>query len=60
MHDLLKDKSQCCGCTACFSICPKKSIAMVEDEEGFAYPDIDESKCIHCNLCIKVCPLTEK
>ena len=28
---------------------------MVEDEEGFEYPQIDESKCVRCYQCIKVC-----
>ena len=50
------DKSQCCGCTACVSICPKQCITMREDEEGFLYPVVDSSHCIDCNLCKKVCP----
>ena len=50
------DKSQCCGCTACVSVCPKQCIAMQEDEEGFLYPVVDTSFCIDCNLCQKVCP----
>lgn len=53
---LYKDKKECCGCAACFSVCPRKAISMIEDEEGFEYPAIDESKCISCYLCIKVCP----
>lgn len=31
---LYKRKEQCCGCTACYAICPKGVISMVEDEEG--------------------------
>ncbi len=54
---LYKRKEECCGCTACYAICPKGAISMLEDEEGFEYPHIDESKCIKCFLCIKVCPL---
>ena len=27
------DKSKCCGCTACFSICPKHCVEMKMDEE---------------------------
>lgn len=48
-------KEECCGCTACVNACPTTAIKMVEDDEGFYYPQIDESKCIHCNLCHKVC-----
>lgn len=57
--ELYKEKSKCCGCTACANICPKKAITMVEDEEGFLYPQIDESKCVNCGLCKKVCAFQE-
>lgn len=53
----IEDKELCCGCTACYSICPKKAISMVEDEEGFLYPKVDKEKCINCGLCKKVCPV---
>ena len=29
---------------------------MQPDEEGFAYPHIDESLCVHCGLCERACP----
>ena len=51
------NKEECCGCTACYSISPKNAIDMVEDEEGFEYPYIDESICIKCFQCLKVCPI---
>ena len=54
---LYKRKEECCGCTACYAICPKEAISMVEDEEGFEYPQIDENKCVRCHQCIKVCPI---
>ena len=41
---LYKRKEECCGCTACYAICPKEAIFMVEDEEGFEYPQIDEKQ----------------
>lgn len=50
------EKEQCCGCFACYEICPVKAIAMQEDTEGFFYPEINDKVCIHCNLCRKVCP----
>ena len=54
---LYSRKEECCGCTACYAICPKSAIRMEEDEEGFEYPLIDENKCVGCLQCIKVCPL---
>ena len=47
----------CCGCTACYAICPKNAITMSANAEGFKYPVIDKNKCIDCGLCCKVCPL---
>ena len=46
-------KSSCCGCTACFNICPKNAISMQPDEEGFLYPVVDQEKCVDCGLCEK-------
>lgn len=54
---LYTKKENCCGCTACYSICPKNAITMVEDECGFGYPKIDEDICIRCHLCICACPM---
>ncbi len=54
---LFNRKEECCGCTACYSICSQKAITMITDEEGFEYPQIDREKCIKCYQCIKVCPL---
>lgn len=48
-------KSDCNGCGACALRCPKKAIEMVEDDEGFLYPKIDEDKCINCGLCKRIC-----
>lgn len=55
----ITDKAKCCGCTACYNICPKKAIKMVEDEEGFLYPKVDTETCIKCGVCDKVCPITQ-
>ena len=30
---------------------------MVEDTEGFLYPQVDKSVCVNCGLCEKVCPV---
>ena len=56
---LYERKEDCCGCTACYAICPKNAISMQPDEEGFDYPVVDESKCIRCYICLKVCPIKE-
>ena len=55
----IKDKSKCSGCSACYSVCPKNCISMIEDEEGFLYPTVNKDDCIECGLCEKVCPLEE-
>ena len=52
----LSKKKGCCGCSACASVCPKSSISMKRDEEGFLYPYVDKNTCIDCHLCEKVCP----
>lgn len=52
---LFEDKDDCCGCSACYSICPVSAIQMDSDEEGFLYPTIDKAKCIGCQKCVKVC-----
>lgn len=49
------NKEECCGCRACYNICPTKAITMAPDEKGFLYPSIDKDKCIDCGLCVKVC-----
>ena len=54
---LFQKKEECCGCTACYSICPMSAISMCEDEEGFDYPTIDEEKCVKCYKCMLVCPI---
>lgn len=53
----IKDKADCCACTACSSICPQKCIVMNYDNEEFKYPIIDTNKCIDCGLCERVCPI---
>lgn len=51
------DQKDCTGCNACYCICPKNSIRMVRDREGFSYPQINEKECVNCGLCIKACPI---
>ena len=53
----IRKKEDCCGCTACESICGKHAITLIPDEVGFLYPQIDFTKCVDCHLCEKVCPI---
>ena len=52
---LKTDKKNCCGCSACASVCPKHCVTMQADSEGFLYPVVNEADCIDCGLCEKVC-----
>lgn len=57
---LFNRKEECCGCSACYAVCPQAAIAMVEDEEGFEYPRINAQLCIGCRMCVRVCSFKEK
>lgn len=51
------DKHKCCGCEACIQACPKNCISLIQDSEGFLYPNVNCSTCVDCGLCEKVCPI---
>lgn len=52
----IKDKAECCGCSACMAICSKKAISMQADTPlGFLYPHVDISLCINCGRCEEIC-----
>jgi len=53
----IKDKHDCCGCSACVQVCPKQCISFEEDECGFRYPLVDKQTCVECHRCEKVCPV---
>lgn len=55
----ITDPKDCCGCTACASICAHNAITMEPDVLGFLYPTVDESKCVDCGLCDKVCQFND-
>ena len=46
----------CAGCFACYNSCSYNVIEMVENEEGFYYPDINDN-CTACGVCQKFCPV---
>lgn len=52
---LFINKNNCCGCSACYVICPVKAITMAPDLEGFLYPQVNEDLCVRCYQCIRVC-----
>lgn len=52
---LYEIKENCCGCTACYAVCPVQAISMQPDEEGFLYPKVNDEKCIKCYKCLSVC-----
>lgn len=55
LPELYRDRSECCGCSACAAVCPRNAIVMEPDEEGFSYPVVDASLCIRCQKCNAVC-----
>lgn len=55
----ITDPSDCCGCTACMSICGHDAITMEPDALGFLYPKVNLDKCVDCKLCEKVCAFND-
>lgn len=47
----------CTGCMACLNACAHEAITIIQDEEGFERPLIQQSKCVDCGLCKKICPI---
>ena len=56
----IREKKNCCGCSACQQICPHGCITMSDDEQGFKYPVVDKGTCVDCHLCEKVCPVLNR
>jgi len=57
---LFRRTEECCGCTACYAVCPVEAIEMKFDSEGFLYPFIDTEKCICCHRCVSVCDFKKR
>lgn len=56
----INPQEDCSGCGACYAICPQKAIEMVENEEGFLYPQINGDKCVECGKCETLCSFCNK
>lgn len=48
-------KRNCTGCGSCALICPRYSIEIRLNREGFYQPYVNASICVECGLCIQVC-----
>lgn len=59
MRQIVKNIEECCGCTACSSICPVNAIEMKADSLGFFYPEVNQNICIGCNACEEVCQFVD-
>lgn len=57
MEYIMPEYNKCSGCGACMQICPVSCISMLQDDEGFLYPFVDEERCIKCGKCNQVCPI---
>ena len=55
MRKILDIPEKCTGCSACVAVCPVHCIQLIENEEGFLYPQVDEAKCINCGKCVEHC-----
>ncbi len=49
-------RNKCTGCGACYASCSFGAIEMVNDKDGFQYPQINPEVCTNCGLCATVCP----
>lgn len=55
LPELYEKRENCCGCSACYSVCPVHAIQMEADAEGFLYPTVDAYVCVCCYKCLSVC-----
>lgn len=54
LNNILKNRD-CFGCGVCSTACPKKTITMQVNKDGFYTPLVDEDNCIECGICLNVC-----
>lgn len=57
---ILHIDSDCTGCGACVSICPKNALHLEYGETGFYKPMLNPDLCINCGLCERACQVFDK
>ena len=55
----MKEHNKCTGCFACQAVCTQNAIEILEDEDGFFYPSINNDACIKCGQCSRICNKTD-
>lgn len=58
-NNIERDRTLCCGCTACEVVCPVDAIRVELDGEGFWRARVDQGACVSCGKCGKACPFIE-
>lgn len=51
----VSDVKDCFGCGVCAAACPKTTISIKLNQNGFYEPQVDENRCIDCAICRNVC-----
>lgn len=51
------ERDGCCGCFACYNVCPSSTICMNLTADGFYEPVVDAARCTGCGLCASLCPV---
>ncbi|WP_165056670.1 MULTISPECIES: polysaccharide pyruvyl transferase family protein [unclassified Adlercreutzia] len=59
-NNVLRNRSLCCGCSACEVVCPVGAVGVSLDAEGFWRAEVDEAVCISCGKCRATCPFIER
>ena len=55
LPELYEARENCCGCTACFAVCPVGAIEMEPDDEGFLYPTVDAERGASGVIAVSLC-----
>lgn len=58
--NILDLEKKCTGCAACADTCPVDALSVVQNENGFFVPSLNETLCVDCGKCVKVCPALDE